>query len=118
MAGSQENLGAKKEAAILALLSSRSVEDAARASDVPVRTLYRWLKEPDFCGAYREAKRTSFAGGRAATSDVECRCFHVGQADGRSSDAPVGKDPCGGQYSEPYRSGNRDRGHRSAAFGS
>ena len=61
MAGSKENLGAKKESAILALLSSRSVEDAARAASVPVRTLYRWLKDPDFCAAYREAKRTSFA---------------------------------------------------------
>ena len=61
MAGSKENLGAKKEAAVLALLSSRSVEDAARAANVAVRTLYRWLKEPDFCAAYREAKRTSFA---------------------------------------------------------
>ena len=60
MAGSEENLGGKKEAAILALLTSRSVEDAARAADVPVRTLYRWLKEPEFDTEYRRAKRAAF----------------------------------------------------------
>ena len=107
MAGSTQNFGAKKEAAILALLSSRSVEDAARAANVPVRTLYRWLKEPDFCGVYREGKAGLIcADSCAAASDVERRRFHVGQGDGGSGDAPVGKDPGCGQYPEPYRSSN------------
>jgi hypothetical protein len=60
MARSAEKLGAKKEGAILALLTSRSVEDAARAADVPLRSLYRWLKEPEFDAAYRKAKRAAF----------------------------------------------------------
>ena len=60
MSQSAEKLGAKKEAAILALLTARSVEDAARAADVPMRSLYRWLKEPDFDAAYRRAKRMAF----------------------------------------------------------
>ena len=60
MARSVEKLGGKKEAAILALLSSRSVEDAARTANVPLRSLYRWLKEPEFESAYREAKRVAF----------------------------------------------------------
>jgi transposase-like protein len=61
MSDSAEDLGAKKEAAILALLSSRNVEEAARASDVDPRTLYRWLKEPAFSAAYREARRATFS---------------------------------------------------------
>ena len=60
MARSAEKLGAKKEGAIIALLTSRSVEDAARAADVPLRSLYRWLKEPEFDAAYRKAKRAAF----------------------------------------------------------
>lgn len=60
MARATEKLGAKKEAAILALLTSRSVEEAARAAHVPLRSLYRWLREPDFNAAYRRAKRNSF----------------------------------------------------------
>jgi hypothetical protein len=60
MTGADEKLGTKKEAAILALLSSRGVEEAARTAKVPLRTLYRWLRESEFDGAYRRAKRTAF----------------------------------------------------------
>jgi transposase-like protein len=60
MAGSETKLGHKKEAAIAALLSQRSVEDAARACDIPVRTLYRWMKEPEFDAAYRAARRHAY----------------------------------------------------------
>jgi hypothetical protein len=56
-----EKLGRKKEAAILALLSSRSVEDAARVAGVTPRSLYRWQKEPAFNAAYREARRAVFS---------------------------------------------------------
>ena len=56
-----DKLSRKQEEAILALLANRNVEDAARASNVPVRTLFRWLKEPLFNAAYREAKKAAFA---------------------------------------------------------
>jgi hypothetical protein len=52
--------GRKKEDEIVALVSQRSIEDAARACDVPVRTLYRWLKEPEFDGAHRAARRQAY----------------------------------------------------------
>ena len=61
MAGLREKLGPKKEAAILALLTARSIGDAARTSDVPPRTLYRRLQEPEFDAAYRKARRAAFA---------------------------------------------------------
>jgi hypothetical protein len=50
----------KREAAVLALLTARSVEEAARVADVPVRTLHRWMKEPAFDAAYRQAKRDAY----------------------------------------------------------
>jgi hypothetical protein len=57
MSGFGEKLGRKKEAAIVALLSSRNVEEAAPAAGVTPRTLYRWQKEPEFDAAYRKARR-------------------------------------------------------------
>lgn len=45
----------------MALLSQRSVEDAARIVNIPARTLYRWLKEPEFNAAYRGARRDAFS---------------------------------------------------------
>jgi hypothetical protein len=60
MAEFDDKLGRRKEDAIVALLSTRSVEDAARACDTPVRTLYHWLSEPDFDKAYRAARRKAF----------------------------------------------------------
>jgi GH24 family phage-related lysozyme (muramidase) len=50
----------KQEEAILALLSNRTVEDAARAGTITPRTLYRWLNEPDFAAAYRQARWAAF----------------------------------------------------------
>jgi transposase-like protein len=48
MAGYGSNLNRKQENAILALLSHRSIEDAAKAAAVGTRTLMRWLKDPAF----------------------------------------------------------------------
>src|SRR5436190_553631 len=60
MAGSSSRLTRKQEDAIVALCSNRSVEDAARACNTPARTLFRWLKEPDFDSAYRAARRSAY----------------------------------------------------------
>ena len=56
----QSRLTRKQEDAIVALLSNRSVEDAARACNIPARTLYRLLKDSDFDRAYRRAKYDAF----------------------------------------------------------
>ena len=60
MAGLSEKIGGRKGAAILTLLTARSVEDAARAANVPPRTLYRWVHDPDFDTALRRMKRLTF----------------------------------------------------------
>jgi hypothetical protein len=60
MAGHGEKFGRKKEDAIAALLSQRNLEEAARTAGIGARTLLRWLKEPEFDKAYREARRAAF----------------------------------------------------------
>jgi len=57
MKGHGSKFGRKKELAIAALLSHRSVEDAARAVDLNANTLLKWLKFPDFVKEYRTARR-------------------------------------------------------------
>lgn len=54
-------LGRKQEEAILALLSHRTIEDAARACNKRPRTLFRWLNEPEFRTAYLHARRVAFS---------------------------------------------------------
>ena len=57
MSGHGSKMGQKKEEAILRLLSARSVEDAARSIGVSSKTLFRWLKKPEFEVAYRQARK-------------------------------------------------------------
>jgi hypothetical protein len=59
MTGHGAKFGRKKGEAIVALLSHRNVEDAARAAGVGTTTLLRWLKMAEFQKAYREARRLS-----------------------------------------------------------
>ena len=60
MDGHGKKLEHKREQAIAALLTQRNVEEAARSVDIGVSTLLRWLKEPAFREAYREARRAAF----------------------------------------------------------
>ena len=57
MKGHGSKFGRKKELAIAALLTHRSVEDAARAVDLNHNTLLKWLTFPDFVTEYRTARR-------------------------------------------------------------
>jgi DNA-binding MurR/RpiR family transcriptional regulator len=51
------NSEANHEAAIAALLSTRTVRDAAKKCDLSEATLYRLLQSPDFKVKYRAARR-------------------------------------------------------------
>ena len=57
MTGHGTKFGRKKEEAVAALLVQRNFEDAARAVGVAAKTLLRWMKEPEFDAAYRQARR-------------------------------------------------------------
>jgi hypothetical protein len=61
MLGHGAKFDQKMEQAIAALLSHRSVEDAAREVGITANTLLRWMKEPEFQAAYREARRRVFS---------------------------------------------------------
>ncbi|MGA2271325.1 MAG: hypothetical protein ABSH44_22890 [Bryobacteraceae bacterium] len=61
MASHGTKLGRKREDAIAGLLSQRNVDEAARAAGVGARTLWRWLRDPEFQAAYREARRAAFS---------------------------------------------------------
>lgn len=56
MTGHGAKFGRKKEQAVAALLSQRSIEEAARATGVSARTLRRWLKIPEFREFYLQAR--------------------------------------------------------------
>ena len=61
MVGHGAKFGQKMEQAVVALLSHRSVDEAAREVGVSADTLLRWMKEPEFQAACREARRTVFS---------------------------------------------------------
>ena len=58
--GHGTKFGRKKEEAIVALLTHRTSEEAARAVGISGVTLLRWQKEPEFQVSYQEAKRAAF----------------------------------------------------------
>jgi transposase-like protein len=57
MAGHGSKSARQRDEAIEALLTHRSIDEAARAVGIAPNTLRRWMKEPDFDAAYREARR-------------------------------------------------------------
>jgi transposase-like protein len=58
--GHGSKFGRKKEEAIAALLTQRNLEEAARAIGIAPNTLLKWMKDPTFDLAYREARRATF----------------------------------------------------------
>ena len=50
----------KMEEAVAAMLTHRTLEEAARSVGIGTPTLIRWQKEPEFQAAYREARRAAF----------------------------------------------------------
>jgi transposase-like protein len=61
MTGHGAKFGRKKEDAVAALLTNRTIEEAAKSLGIATKTLLRWMKEPEFDSAYRGAKRAAFA---------------------------------------------------------
>jgi hypothetical protein len=61
LTGHGSKFGRKKEEAIVALLSQRGMEEAARVVGIATRTLLRWQLVPEFAAAYREARRAAYS---------------------------------------------------------
>ena len=60
MTGHGAKYARKFEAAIAALLTHRTTEEAAKAAGISHSTLLRWMKDADFDKAYREARRAAY----------------------------------------------------------
>lgn len=50
-------LSDKQQKCVVALLAEPTIAAAAAAAGCSERTVYRWLKDPDFAAAYRAARR-------------------------------------------------------------
>ncbi len=63
----QRALTPVQERAIIALLNEQTISRAAAVVEVGQRTLYRWLRKPEFSRAYRQARREAFGQAIALT---------------------------------------------------
>jgi hypothetical protein len=73
MVGHGSKIGRKQEQAIAALLSNRSIEEAAHTAGIGGTTLLRWIQEPQFNKAYRKARRAYLrVCGRRITVKICC----------------------------------------------
>jgi len=59
MTGHGSKFNRKQEDAIVALMTTRNTEEAAKAIGIGTKTLLRWQKEPEFEAAYRSARTAS-----------------------------------------------------------
>ena len=57
MIGQGAKITRKKEQAVAALIEQPTIRDAAQVADIGEATLFRWLQDPSFQSAYRDAKR-------------------------------------------------------------
>jgi hypothetical protein len=59
MVGHGSKFGRRKEAAVAAVLSCRTLEEAARTIGIGATTLARWMKNPQFQAECREARNAA-----------------------------------------------------------
>jgi hypothetical protein len=59
MKGHGSKLNRKMEAVVVALLTQKNHDEAARSAGISAATLLRWQKLPEFQKAYREARRAA-----------------------------------------------------------
>jgi hypothetical protein len=73
MSGHGEKKSRKRELAIAALLSERTVEAAAAKAGVAYRTLKTWLAQPDFLVDYRQARQQVVEAAVGRTQQACCQ---------------------------------------------
>ena len=69
--GHGDKLSRTQEKAIAALLSTRTIGEAAKTCGVNDATMWRWLQLPDFAAAYRAARRQVV---ERAVSELQAAC--------------------------------------------
>jgi transposase-like protein len=75
MKGHGAKFGRKKEEAIIALLTQRNTEEAARAIGIGSATLLRWLQIPEFQAAFRAAKWAAYSQSIARLHQMSSAAF-------------------------------------------
>ena len=60
MKGHGAKFGRKQEEAVAALLTQRNIDEAAKSIGIASNTLLKWMKQPEFDKAYRDARRAAF----------------------------------------------------------
>src|SRR5690242_4464077 len=92
MKGHGSKFGRKQEEAIAALLTQRNIEEAAKAIGIVPNTLLKWMRDPQFDSAYREARRAAFqqCNSQASTGKQRGR-HHSAEAHGGARYAGVGE---------------------------
>jgi hypothetical protein len=66
----EDALSAAQHRAVITLLEYPTVKEAAEASGVHKATVYRWLREPQFQAAYREARREAVSRATARLQQI------------------------------------------------
>ena len=66
----EDLLGPAQHRALIALLEYPTVKEAAEAAGVHKATVYRWLQEPQFQDAYREARREAVSRATARLQQI------------------------------------------------
>ena len=81
MKGHGSKFGRKKEDAIVALLTQRNIDEAAKAAGVAANTLLKWMKDVEFDRAYRAARRAVFSQSVARPQQAAPRGSHYSAQD-------------------------------------
>ena len=82
-------LSGKQITALSALLRERTIEDAAERAQVHERTIRRWLKDPFFGEAYRQARRDAVAIATGRLQQVAAEAVTTLQSVMRDDTAPA-----------------------------
>lgn len=72
-----QKLSKEQESLLVALLNSKTNDDAARVAGVARSTMYRWMNNPTFMAAYRNARRIVFDEAIAILQKGSRRAAHV-----------------------------------------
>jgi Helix-turn-helix domain len=90
MAGHGEKFSRHVELAIGALLQTQTLADAAQILGIGERTLRRWMKRPDFQGAYRAARQQAVAQAITRLQQITGKAVTTLEAIIDNEDAPAG----------------------------
>ncbi len=73
----EDTLTVAQHRGVVALLTEPTLQDAAKATGVNRSTLYKWLQEPGFQAAYRDARRQAVHRATARLQEISSEAVEV-----------------------------------------